>query len=769
MTDTTHLGLPFIEDSQAQKHVTHNEALRILDAVIQIVVEDVARTTPPSSPAEGQRHVIASGASGTWIGHAGAIATWQDGAWVYLAPKTGWCLWSIADASIFIFDGSGWQALAPLANDVGQLGINTTASTPNLLSVKSNAALLAAITTADGGSGDARLQISKETPVDTASVFFSDNYSGRAEFGLTGDNHFRLKVSPDGASWQDAFVIDEATANVSFNGFTDAAATRRQLSGAPIDALGALNMFPNGGFEGGAEASATAITLTATSILQSATVVDGVAVAYRGSFVAAVQQVASPFAGGRYAAKFTVSSAQASLGANDELCCVLTVPGLQSAKLALGTASAQPQSLGFWFQAHRTGSYSGSIRNGTKARSHPFSFTVTAADAPQWISLTGIAGDASGTWAIDTGAGLLIAICLAAGTSRTGLAAAWAGADYSGATGTTNGVAATSDVFYIGNIISVPGNELPDAARAAFAMGPRNDIVRTDTQSLTGAQKAQARSNLGAAGLADANVFTDMTASTTTTTGAATFAGGIGVAGTGNFGGLNSRVTGNVIGASTATGYNGALAASDASILTYAVSSSNWAGIGTDNNGHLWFRSGTSGAARAQMAILTSGEINIRSALQFPTGTSLPFIVNNGTNFVLATNAGATAGQYMALGGSTWTSLSDARIKSNVRTIPSVLGRLEGFRAVAYRNDLTGNDEVGVIAQELYGCFPEFVTPGNDDPDFVPASLLDEGAWNVSFDRQGAYALHAVKELLELVRKLEADIADLRGRLPASP
>lgn len=229
MTDTMHLGLPFIEGSQAQKHVTHNDALRLLDAVIQIAVEDMTRTTPPASPAEGQRHVVASGPSGAWAGRADAIATWQDSAWVFLVPKTGWRLWSVAEASIFIFDGSAWQRFAPLANDVGQLGINTTASAPNLLSVKSNAALLAAITTAYGGSGDARLQIAKQALGNTASVFFSDNYSGRAEFGLTGDDHFRLKVSPDGASWQDSFVIDKTTANVSFNGFTDPAGTRRQL------------------------------------------------------------------------------------------------------------------------------------------------------------------------------------------------------------------------------------------------------------------------------------------------------------------------------------------------------------------------------------------------------------------------------------------------------------------------------------------------------------------------------------------------------------
>ena len=39
MPDTSHaLSLPLIQPSQAQKHVTHNEALRILDAVVQLVV-----------------------------------------------------------------------------------------------------------------------------------------------------------------------------------------------------------------------------------------------------------------------------------------------------------------------------------------------------------------------------------------------------------------------------------------------------------------------------------------------------------------------------------------------------------------------------------------------------------------------------------------------------------------------------------------------------------------------------------------------------------
>jgi hypothetical protein len=218
MTDTPNLGLPFIEGSQAQKHVTHNEALRILDAAIQVVVQDLTRTSPPSSPAEGERHVVASGATGAWAGQGNAIATWQDGAWAFLVPRTGWCIWSVADDVMFVFDGTHWRDLRDLPvtlDNAVHVGINTTASSPNLLSVKSNAALLTAINVADGGSGDARLQISKESAAKIASVFFSDAFSGRAEFGLVGSDAFKLKVSGDGSAWVEAFNIDQTTGNLS--------------------------------------------------------------------------------------------------------------------------------------------------------------------------------------------------------------------------------------------------------------------------------------------------------------------------------------------------------------------------------------------------------------------------------------------------------------------------------------------------------------------------------------------------------------------------
>ena len=480
MTNTPNLGLPFIEGSQAQKHVTHNEALRILDAAIQIAVLDTSHTTPPVSPAEGERHVVASGATGAWAGHVNAIATWQDGAWAYLAPQRGWCVWSVADDVMFVFDGTHWRDLRNLAVDnLPRLGVNTTASSPNLLSVKSNAALLAAINVADGGTGDARLQISKESAAKTASVFFSDAFSGRAEFGLAGDDNFHLKVSPDGSAWSDALVIDRTTGKIALLGFSSASASRTQLSAAPIDALAYSGMQVNGAMEVAQENGATAVTLTATGTLQFKYLLDGVTAGFRGSFVAAGQQVTAP--SGMPAAKalkITVTTAQASLGANDELSILLPVEGTRTSRLLSGTSLASAQSLGFWFSAHRTGTWSGAIMNGAKTRSYPFSFTVGAADTPQWVSLSGagaIAPDSSGTWANDNTVGMVVSICLAGGSSRLGTAGAWAtttSPGLAGATGSGNGVGATSDVFYIGNVIALPGIELPPSDRAPLIMRP---------------------------------------------------------------------------------------------------------------------------------------------------------------------------------------------------------------------------------------------------------------------------------------------------------
>lgn len=107
MERTPNLDLPYILPSQAQKHVTHNEAVRALDALTQLAVIHRDLTAPPSSPSDGDRYIPAVSATGSWMGHDNQIAAWQDGGWVFLTPLEGWLAW-IADENVVAWDGSSW-------------------------------------------------------------------------------------------------------------------------------------------------------------------------------------------------------------------------------------------------------------------------------------------------------------------------------------------------------------------------------------------------------------------------------------------------------------------------------------------------------------------------------------------------------------------------------------------------------------------------------------------------------------------------------------
>jgi len=112
MDATSNLELPFIMAAQAQKHVTHNEALRALDAVVQLMVLDKDLSSPPGSPAEGARYIVAASPTGAWAGHAGHIVAYQDGAWAFYAPVEGWLAWAADEDALYVWTGSAWAAFS---------------------------------------------------------------------------------------------------------------------------------------------------------------------------------------------------------------------------------------------------------------------------------------------------------------------------------------------------------------------------------------------------------------------------------------------------------------------------------------------------------------------------------------------------------------------------------------------------------------------------------------------------------------------------------
>ena len=209
---TTHLLLPYILAAQAQKHVAHNEALRLLDGLVQLSVLDRDLTAPPGSPADGDRYIVASGATGDWAGWDLNVALWTDGAWLRLPPRTGWRAWVEDEGLLLVHDGAGWVGTTPATlQNIALLGLGTTADAANPFSAKLNAALWTAKTVAEGGTGDLFYTMNKEAAGDDLGLTLQTGFVTKALVGLFGSDRFRLAVSADGSTFFDGFSVDNAT------------------------------------------------------------------------------------------------------------------------------------------------------------------------------------------------------------------------------------------------------------------------------------------------------------------------------------------------------------------------------------------------------------------------------------------------------------------------------------------------------------------------------------------------------------------------------
>ena len=200
---TTHLLLPYILASQAQKHVTHNEALRLLDAMVQLSVLDRTRTVPPASPVDGDRHIVASGATGLWAGWDSNVAFWVDGVWMRLVPRPGWLAWIAAEQAFVVWNGSAWDlvgepvdvsdAIFSLVNDTDPTkkalfslsGITTgTTRTFTLPNTSSELAILAGTQTFTGNKTFSGTLTASGTVTVSAATASIGTATGTATYGM---------------------------------------------------------------------------------------------------------------------------------------------------------------------------------------------------------------------------------------------------------------------------------------------------------------------------------------------------------------------------------------------------------------------------------------------------------------------------------------------------------------------------------------------------------------------------------------------------------
>jgi len=119
---TANLSLPEIAENQALKYLTHNEALRVLDALLPGVVQSKTLRTPPEH-FPGQVYIVANNANGAWKGHESKLACSISDAWIFVSPQKDWRMFVSEGQCTYNFDGVMWQPLllSRQIHDLGQL------------------------------------------------------------------------------------------------------------------------------------------------------------------------------------------------------------------------------------------------------------------------------------------------------------------------------------------------------------------------------------------------------------------------------------------------------------------------------------------------------------------------------------------------------------------------------------------------------------------------------------------------------------------------
>jgi len=196
--------------SQAQKHVTHNEALQRLDILVQLAVEEFDSNTPPELPNAGEIYAIGSNPNADWAGHAGEIRAWIEDGWEFITPMIGWLALDKSSGTVRRLTAEGWVDIAPPdINLVPGIGINTNYDTVNRLAIAASASLF------DHEGAGHRVMVNKSASTETASLIFQTASSGHAEIGTAGTDDLSVKVSTDGGSWTEALRFSADTGMVS--------------------------------------------------------------------------------------------------------------------------------------------------------------------------------------------------------------------------------------------------------------------------------------------------------------------------------------------------------------------------------------------------------------------------------------------------------------------------------------------------------------------------------------------------------------------------
>ncbi|MGB0660665.1 MAG: DUF2793 domain-containing protein [Mangrovicoccus sp.] len=221
MSNTANLELPLLQPSQAQKHVTVNEALGVLDSVAQLTLVSMTTATPPGGALDGEGYLVPLGATGDWVGAEGLIAIFSNNGWRIVKPQPGWRTYVRDQGAVYIFDGIDWHcdAVAATANGAAtQMSITEIDHTITAGANNSTAALIPPYSVVFGVTARVISDITGANGWSLGVAGHSDRYgnglqtiAGSWGYGLTGQalSYFAqtpLVITAEGGSFTGGIV-----------------------------------------------------------------------------------------------------------------------------------------------------------------------------------------------------------------------------------------------------------------------------------------------------------------------------------------------------------------------------------------------------------------------------------------------------------------------------------------------------------------------------------------------------------------------------------
>lgn len=109
MNESSRWGLPLLAAGQAQKEITHNEAMLAVDRLLQLAVASRRAVEPPAESVPGDLHIVGFAAVGPWADHVGELAAFDGRGWTYTVPRPGCLAWVIDEQEFTVFAADGWS------------------------------------------------------------------------------------------------------------------------------------------------------------------------------------------------------------------------------------------------------------------------------------------------------------------------------------------------------------------------------------------------------------------------------------------------------------------------------------------------------------------------------------------------------------------------------------------------------------------------------------------------------------------------------------